>query len=194
MSSIERALRLATLALMALVAACGGGGGGGAGSDPTPAPAPGPAPATVEADCGLPDFSARLLARINTARASGASCGSAGSFASAGALGWHGRLVTAATGHTQDMVTADFFSHTGSDGSTVGQRVTAAGYAWSAVGENIAAGYGSVDAVMDGWLASPGHCANLLNPQFTHVGVACLKGAAGNDHGAYWTMNLARPR
>lgn len=61
------------------------------------------------------------------------------------------------------------------------------------MGENIAAGYDTVSAVMDGWLASPGHCANLMNPNFTQIGVACIRGSTGNAYGTYWTMDLARP-
>ncbi len=100
----------------------------------------------------------------------------------------------AASAHSQDMVSRSFFSHTGSNGSSPGQRVTATGYVWTTVGENIAAGYGSVAAAVDGWAASPGHCANLMNPNFTQLGIACVPGAAGNPYRTYWTMKLARPR
>lgn len=182
--------RLVAIGLGTVLAACGGGGGDSQAATPSP-PAPPPAAA---ADCGLADFQAALLARINQARAAGASCGSAGRFAPAPALAWNARLAAAATAHTQDMVTNDFFAHTGSDGSTAAMRVDAAGYAWRSVGENIAGGPGSVGTVMDGWLASPGHCANLLSPAFTEVGVACLRAGAGQTYRTYWTMNLARPR
>ena len=80
------------------------------------------------------------------------------------------------------------------DGRTLGDRVSAAGYAWSSLGENIAAGYPGIDAVMDGWIASPGHCANLMNAGFTEVGVVCVPGAAGATYSTYWTMDLGRPR
>lgn len=202
MSSSLNRRNLAVLWLVAALAACGGGGSDPASTaspspspspSPTPAPAPAPSPASA-ITCGLADFEASLLARINQVRAAGASCGTRGSFAPTGALAWNAQLTTASAAHSQDMVTNNFFSHTGSNGSTLSVRVEAAGYAWSSVGENIAAGYGSVTAVMDGWMASDGHCANIMNPGFTQVGVACIRGTASNGYGTYWTMDLARPR
>ncbi len=186
----------ATLTLLALLAACGGGGGDPA---PTAADAPAGAPAAppasaVRSTCNLPDFGAALLARINQARLAGASCGSAGSFAPTTPLAWNALLTLAADGHSLDMAAANYFSHTSADGRSMSDRVGATGYAWGSLGENIAAGYASVDAVMDGWLASPGHCANLLAPRFTEVGVACAPGAAGARYPNYWTMNLGAPR
>jgi uncharacterized protein YkwD len=155
---------------------------------------PPPAPATVDPTCALPDFVASVIARVNQLRAAGASCGSRGSFAPAGALGWNTQLTAAASAHSLDMVTNNFFSHTGSSGSTLRTRVEATGYAWSSLGENIAAGYGTVNNVMDGWMGSDGHCANIMNPAFTQIGVACIKGTAANTYGDYWTMDLAQPR
>lgn len=188
-------VRLGSLWLAALVAACGGGGGDAPAPAPTaPAPAPAPAPGGTDATCALPDFQVSLIARINQLRAAGASCGSSGSFAPAAALGWNTQLTQAAAAHSLDMVTNNFFDHTGSNGSTLGSRATAAGYSYSALGENIAAGYGTVDNVMTGWMNSPGHCANIMNPAFTQVGVACIKGTSTNRYGDYWTMDLARPR
>jgi uncharacterized protein YkwD len=92
------------------------------------------------------------------------------------------------------MVTANFFSHTGSNGSTLAQRVNATGYAWSSLGENIAAGQTSVNSVVDGWIASPGHCANIMNPAFVEMGLACVPGTSSNPYPTYWTMDLAQPR
>ena len=181
-----------------LLTACGGGGGG----DSTTAPAVAAsganannsnANATTTATCGLANFQAAAMARINDWRARGATCGARGAFAPAPALAWSNRLTEAGAAHSNDMVTANFFAHTGSGGSTVGSRVTATGYTWGAVGENIAAGYATVNAVVDGWIGSDGHCANLLNATFTEVGLACVPGTAANAYGTYWTMVLARP-
>ncbi len=47
---------------------------------------------------------------------------------------------------------------------------------------------------MDGWIASPGHCANLMNAGFAEIGVACVPGGAGATYSTYWTMDLGRPR
>jgi uncharacterized protein YkwD len=142
----------------------------------------------------LPDFVASTLARVNQLRAAGASCGTRGSFAPAGPLTWSTLLAQASAAHSQDMVTYNFFSHTGSNGSTLSARVDATGYAWSALGENIAAGYSTVNIVMDGWMGSDGHCANIMNPNFTQIGMACLQGTSANAYPSYWTMDLARPR
>lgn len=214
MSTSEKIRNLGLVWMVAALAACGGGGSDSAPTaspspsptpspSPSPAPAPGPAPAPAPAPapspassitCGLSDFEASLLARINQVRAAGASCGARGSFVPTGALAWNTPLTTASAAHSQDMVTNNFFSHTGSNGSTLSARVEAAGYAWGSVGENIAAGYPTVTAVMDGWMASDGHCANIMNPGFTQVGVACIRGTSANPYGTYWTMDLARPR
>lgn len=134
-----------------------------------------------------------MIARVNQLRAAGATCGTT-SFAPASPLTWSGLLAQATAVHSQDMVTNNFFAHTGSNGSTLGSRVSATGYAWSSLGENIAAGYGTVNNVMAGWMSSPGHCANIMNPNFTQIGVACIKGTSASRYGDYWTMDLARPR
>ena len=160
---------------------------------PTPSPAPAPTPASAST-CNIANFSATALARINQLRAAGADCRTGGQFAPAGALAWNGLLTQAAQGHTQDMVTANFFSHTGSGGSTLTSRVNATGYLWSALGENIAAGYSGIDAVMAGWMASDGHCANLMNSNFTEVGLVCINGTSANTYGNYWTMDLGKSR
>lgn len=126
-------------------------------------------------------------------RASGATCGSQ-AYRPVAALAYDGRLHQAATAHSQDMAARNYFSHTGADGSSPGQRVSAAGYTWNAVGENIAAGYGTVAAVMAGWASSPGHCANIMSPNYTQLGIACVSGGGSSTFRNYWTMNLARPR
>jgi uncharacterized protein YkwD len=186
-----------TAALATLLLAACGGGGSDAGAPA--AAAAGGASATVAATsagstCAIADFAATALARINARRAAGASCGSAGSFAPAPPLVWDALLTQAAEAHTQDMVANNLFSHTGSDGSTLADRVNATGYAWSSLGENIAAGYAGIDAVVTGWMASDGHCANIMNPAFSAVGLVCVPGTAATAYGNYWTMDLARPR
>ncbi len=161
---------------------------------PAPATAPAPGVAGTRATCNLADFRALALARVNSARAAGASCGAEGDFPAAPALAWNDALTQASLVHSDDMVALDFFSHTGSSGSSAGQRATAAGYVWSTWGENIAAGQATVDSVMAGWLASPGHCANLMNARFRDIGLACVSGTANNRYRTYWTMTLGAAR
>lgn len=186
----QRSLRTlwAFVAAAPLVAGCGGGG-----SSDTTAAAPAPANGVLST-CGLSDFSTRILQRTNQLRASGATCGSSGQFAPAPAVAWNALLTQAADGHSQDMAARNYFDHTSPDGRTFSQRIDATGYAWSTAGENIAAGYSSIDAVMDGWIQSPGHCANLMNQNFTEIGVACVPGTSSTTYSNYWTMDLARPR
>jgi uncharacterized protein YkwD len=175
-------------------------GCGGSGSDTSqtapPAEAPAASPATpVELSvCGLSGFADRALTRINQLRAAGVDCGTSGKFAATTPVTWNTLLTRAADAHSKDMAANNFFSHTSLDGRDPGARITATGYAWRTYGENIAAGYATVDSVMDGWTASPGHCANLMNPAFTEVGLACVPGSATTTYGNYWTMDLAAPR
>ena len=188
------AIAIATT-LSALLSACGGGGDAATPGGAAAASAPAGAAATaIGSTCNLPDFRASVLARINQVRAGGANCGADGVFGAAAAVTWNDKLTVAAEGHSQDMAAKDYFSHTSADGRTLADRVNATGYAWSTLGENIAAGYPSVNAVMDGWIASPGHCANLMNAGFAEVGVVCVPGVAGDTFSTYWTMDLGRPR
>jgi uncharacterized protein YkwD len=71
--------------------------------------------------------------------------------------------------------------------------VSAAGYEWSRTGENIAAGYPDLQAVVDAWMASEGHCANLMNASFREIGMACARNDA-STYRIYWTLELATPR
>ncbi len=92
------------------------------------------------------------------------------------------------------MVALNFFSHTGSSGNSAGQRATAAGYVWMTWGENIAAGQPDMANVVAAWMASPGHCANIMNSNFRDIGLACVSGNANNTYRTYWTMTLGATR
>lgn len=90
------------------------------------------------------------------------------------------------------MAVNNYFSHTSRDGRSFSSRLTDEGYAWSFAGENIAAGQSTVSDVVSGWLASPGHCANIMRAEFREVAVSCVS-QAGSTYGRYWAMSLARP-
>jgi uncharacterized protein YkwD len=193
------------LCALALLAGCGGDGADSSASEPLSEsaaptaetasdPVPTPLTGGTRATCNLANFQAEVLERVNGYRAAGASCGSQGSFAAAAPLAWNAALTQAALVHSDDMVSANYFSHTGSDGSTASQRATAAGYVWQALGENIAAGQPDVAAVMASWMASAGHCANIMRASFRDIGVACVSGGAGNTYRSYWTMALGSAR
>ena len=179
------------------LAACGGGGepAGTTATAPSPPTAAASTPSSAAAStCGLSNFQASALAKVNQYRAAGATCGSHGAFPSTAALSWNALLTQAAEGHSQDMVANDFFAHNSSDGRTFDQRITASGYNWSRVAENIAAGQTSVDEVMAGWMASEGHCVNIMNASLTEIGMVCVAGSASNTYRTYWAMDLGKPR
>ena len=106
------------------------------------------------------------------------------------------KLVNAAQDHSSDMAQDDFFSHTGADGSSIGDRVKGSGYQYSRTGENIAAGQPTPEAVVRGWMNSPGHRANILNPNYTEIGVGYeyLENDTGSvNYNHYWTQVFGTP-
>jgi uncharacterized protein YkwD len=107
-------------------------------------------------------------------------------------LSWSCQLQNAAQAHSSDMAKNNFFSHTGSDGLSVSDRVTASGYSWRSVGENIAAGQTTITRVMTGWLDSPGHCRNIMSSSFTEFGSALVTNTV-SDYSLYWTQVFASP-
>ncbi|MEW8506732.1 MAG: Ig-like domain-containing protein [Candidatus Thiodiazotropha sp.] len=129
-----------------------------------------------------------MLTLVNNARAVTRTCGST-NYPATTLLAWHCNLEQAAQGHSTSMADNDFFSHTGLDNSSPGDRITAAGYVWRTYGENIAAGYNSEESAMNAWLASPGHCSNIMNPGFTEMGQAEARNSA-STYGIYWTQNF----
>jgi uncharacterized protein YkwD len=141
---------------------------------------------------GLSAQLSALLSGVNAARARGQDCGSAGSFPATTPVTWNNLLAQAAQGHSDDMATNNFFSHTGSDGTNVADRVTATGYSWGGVGENIAAGYETTDAVLQAWLSSPGHCANIMRASFREMGAATASNPS-STYRIYWTQVFGAP-
>ncbi|MEV6365539.1 CAP domain-containing protein [Micromonospora musae] len=99
------------------------------------------------------------------------------------------KLMTAAQRHSQDQADHQNMSHTGSDGSDPGDRIDRVGYQWRTYGENVAWNQKNPAAVMDAWMNSPGHKANILNCAFTEIGVGIA-----NSNGPYWTQDFAAPR
>jgi uncharacterized protein YkwD len=96
-------------------------------------------------------------------------------------------LDQAAQQYAQYMGTAKFFDHTGPDGSTPPTRIAAAGYKGYTWGENIAAGQPNPDAVMQAWMNSAGHRANILDCDLTRIGVGVAEGPGG----PWWTQDFA---
>lgn len=127
----------------------------------------------------------KLLDLINTARAEPRQCGTQ-AFTATTPLSWNDTLASAANSHTRNMANGNFFDHLDHDGRTPGDRAELAGYIAKNIGETIAAGLDTPRKVVDGWLASPGHCATLMNPQFRDLGAAYAMDPK-SDAGIYWT-------
>ncbi len=106
------------------------------------------------------------------------------------------RLRTAARRHSKDMATKDFFSHTGSNGSSMTDRMTKAGYKWAAAGETLYAGngkYKTPQECVNAWLNSPGHAAIMLSPNYTQVGIGYYYDKT-SPYGGYYTADFGAPR
>jgi uncharacterized protein YkwD len=144
------------------------------------------------ASCGIDRMREAALQRANAARARGMTCGGQ-RMAPAPPLASNNALASAAAKHSSDMARRDYFAHSSPEGKRARHRVEAEGYAWRVVGENIAGGDTSVNAVMSGWIASNEHCRNIMDPGFTEMGVACVQ-RSGTTWGTYWTMVLGRRR
>ncbi len=134
----------------------------------------------------VPDFVQQVFDLVNQERQS----------VGCAALNMDSRLMAAAQGHTEDMALNDFLSHTGSDGSSLWERILAQGYNYTLVGENIAAGYATPQEVMNGWMSSPGHRDNILDCSVVDIGIGYYYLA--NDTGSvnyyhYWTQVFAAP-
>ncbi|MFB6503196.1 MULTISPECIES: CAP domain-containing protein [unclassified Streptomyces] len=146
-------------------------------SAPKPAAPAGSTPATSTPATTSP-AAARVLALVNGERDK----------AGCSPLTLNSELTKAARTHSEDMAAHRNMSHTGSDGSTPGDRITDAGYEWRAYGENVAHGHETPESVMAGWMDSPGHRRNILDCSFKEIGV----GLAGP--GDYWTQDFGTAR
>jgi uncharacterized protein YkwD len=141
-------------------------------------PRPAPTTTTTATTTPAPGVATQILSRVNAERAK----------AGCKAVVLDARLTAAAAGHAQDMATNNYFSHTSRDGRTFVDRITAQGYPVPR-SENIAAGQPTVAAVMDAWMASAGHRANILDCSAVAMGAASAK---GGSYGIYWVQDFGR--
>lgn len=186
--------------MVVVLTGCGGGASIAPSPSPTPAPAPSatptptpaatptpvPAPAPTAAECPFGNYKSAVAAEINAIRSRPQICGGV-AYPAVGGLGWNGQLESAADKHATDMAVNNFFAHPGSDGLRIGARASAAGYAYSKVGENIAAGQSSAAQVSADWLASASHCANMMTASFVDIGASC-KYNPNSTYQYYWTL------
>lgn len=147
------------------------------------------------------------LTAVNKARSERQECGTQGVFLATGRLIWNDKLYKSAYEHTQDLVQSQTFSHKGSNtesdwtgralgkASVLRERVETYGYKWKTIGENIGAGttIDSAEKMVEGWLKSDYHCANLMNPKFTELGMVLIKDDS-TRYTHYWTQNFGTPR
>jgi len=133
---------------------------------------------------------AEVLRLTNIARAKARKCGGV-KYPSARPVVADSTLNKVALAHSVDMAERSYFSHTSQSGKTPFDRMRAAKYFYKAAGENIGAGFSTPKAVVDAWLASPGHCRILMNRSYTELGIGY---ATGGYYGTYWTQDFGKPK
>jgi len=134
----------------------------------------------------------RVFDLVNEARAEARRCGRK-KFPAAAPLQQAEALSRAAQAHAHDMATHDFLDHEGTDGGAPADRASGAGYAWRLVGENVAAGQVTPEEAVATWLASPGHCANLMDAGYTDTGIGYAVNSTGGK-GTYWVQMFGTTR
>jgi len=139
-----------------------------------------------------PVLATRALELVNEVRARGTRCGER-SFGPAPPVKLSGTLASVAFGHAADMAEHNYFEHEDLAGRTPADRVRAVGYREKLGGENIAYGPKSAEEVVQGWLESPGHCENIMDPRFAEMGIAFAAGHASR-RGLFWVQLLVAPR
>ena len=147
----------------------------------------------------------RYLNAINKARESSQDCGIYGIMPAVKPLTWNKSLEDAASEHSNDMAQTEFFSHAGSGtqydltsiaydldmGSSSEERAEYNGYNTLYTGENIAAGYDTVDLVVASWLLSDGHCKNIMNDTYEDMGMALVE-KLDTEYITYWTLDFGK--
>ena len=134
----------------------------------------------------------RALQLVNDIRSRGTRCGEH-DFGPAPPVRLSATLADVALGHAADMAEHDYFEHEDLAGRSPADRVRAAGYREKLVGENIAYGPKSPEEVVQGWLDSPGHCENIMDPRFGEMGIAYAAGQVSR-RGLYWVQLLVEPK
>jgi uncharacterized protein YkwD len=138
----------------------------------------------------FPRYAEQMLSLVNQFRAMGGQCGS-DYFAPTDPLVLNEMLNTASLKHAQDMANQNYFDHASLDGRTPWDRMEAEGYFGSAYGENIAAGRATSNETFVQWRDSPGHCSNMLSPNFTELGVGYYANP-NTPYTHYWVQNFGR--
>ncbi|MEM7304512.1 MAG: CAP domain-containing protein [Pseudomonadota bacterium] len=133
----------------------------------------------------------RTLSYINQVRSKERKCG-ATTYPPAPAVDWNSQLYSAAQIHSEDMSIYDQIDHQVARNSTLRSRMDDSGYAWERFSENVSGGLNSPEQAIDDWMASSGHCENIMNPSYSEIGMACAVNGA-SSYRTYWTLLLASP-
>jgi uncharacterized protein YkwD len=142
-------------------------------------------------------FEDEVLKLTNDARGKAATCGQYGDFEPAPPLTMNAMLRCSSRLHSKDMGEKNYFAHDNLDGQDPFKRMAAAGYMGFTMGENIAKGQQSPKEVVDGWMNSPGHCSNIMNADYTEIGVGYFQGMSTStrfNSNKLWTQNFGAPR
>jgi len=139
----------------------------------------------------FPRYAENMLALVNELRAEGVVCGTM-QMPPVGPLTLNSLLNESSLLHAEDMAEQGYFEHESLDGRTPWDRMNDVGYHGSAYGENIAAGRAGAGATFDQWVNSPGHCTNMMDPDFTELGVGYFA-LNGSEYTHYWVQNFGRP-
>ena len=160
-------------------------------------------PSEASISAVLKTTNSAILDAINNVRATARDCNDGrGMVGPSSALTWNSDLYASAYEHSNDMATSNTFSHNGSgtasdvtgsnnaNASKFNERIRANGYTnYDIIGENIAGGQESIEEAVNAWLASPAHCTNMMEKEFTEIGVAVVANA-DSTYGIYWTQNF----
>jgi uncharacterized protein YkwD len=110
-------------------------------------------------------------------------------------VGIHSILMNEAARFSGVQASMGRLSHAGNDGTTAGQRLRAAGYNWSAYGENLAAGQDTPEQVVAAWMASPGHRAIILHGKAVDIGIGhTFRADDPSFYGHYWVLEIAKSK
>ncbi len=134
-------------------------------------------------------FEEEVLELINDVRSRGADCHSKGTFPAVGPLSLNEEIRCAARSHSMDMALREYFDHTNPDGEQPWDRMAEEGYEYYAAGENIAAGFATPATAVAAWLASDGHCANLMAAGYLDTGVGFYV-LEDSYYTYYWTQDF----
>ena len=131
-----------------------------------------------------------VVGEVNKVRASGTYCANDW-YPPVGPLEMDNVIRIASRLHSQDMGEQNYFAHDSLDGRDFGDRMSEAGFTGASPwGENIATGYNTAKAVVEGWVSSPGHCRNLMEPAYKVMGIGYYY-TSGTSTKSYWTQNFA---